>query len=158
LSHGRAPDVAGNAVTADAGARCAALWDDRENPTSVLLAVGALAGCGLAAREWIDRRDAALFEVLVGLWFLLFLVAAHLTLGHGDLLGARFEKIRRGARIANSRALVCSGEDCKTIDRKIFAPALLSDRIESGLERPVRIPKSPPREPAMEPDRRSTIS
>ena len=47
--------------------------------------VGALAGRRLAARERIDRRDAALLEVLVGLWLLLFLVAAHLTLGHGEL-------------------------------------------------------------------------
>ena len=38
----------------------------------------------LAGRER-RRRRAALFEVLVGLRFLLFLVAAHLTLGHDDL-------------------------------------------------------------------------
>src|ERR1700682_4826947 len=50
-------------------------------PPSALLAVGALARRQLAGRER-RRRGAALFEVLVGLRFLLFLVAAHLTLGH----------------------------------------------------------------------------
>src|SRR5450631_2958731 len=54
----------------------------RQQPASVLLAVRALARRRLAGRERIDRRGAALLEVLVGLRFLLFLVAAHLTLGH----------------------------------------------------------------------------
>ena len=64
---------------------------------SILLAVRALAGRGLAGRERIDRRDAALFEILVGLRFLLFLVAAHLTFCHDDLLGARLKLWRKRA-------------------------------------------------------------
>jgi hypothetical protein len=116
--------LAGDAVTANAGA-LSTPPNRAISPTSVLLAVGALAGRRLAARERIDRRDAALLEVLVGLWLLLFLVAAHLTLGHGDLSRRPVEKIRRDARIANPPAFVCSGEDCKTIDRKISARALL---------------------------------
>src|SRR5882762_2413766 len=63
----------------------------------LLLAVRALAGRGLACRERIDRSGAALLEVLVGLRFLLFLVAAHLSLGHDDLPGAR---LKRGGALA----------------------------------------------------------
>src|SRR5258706_12375129 len=50
-------------------------------PASALLAVGVLSGLHLhlGGRER-RRRRAALFEVLVGLRFLLFLVASHLTL------------------------------------------------------------------------------
>src|SRR5258708_35764391 len=58
----------------------------------LFLAVRALAGRGLACRERIDRSGAALLEVLVGLRFLLFLVAAHLSLGHDDLPGARMKR------------------------------------------------------------------
>ena len=51
---------------------------------SALFAVGALACRWLSRREGIGHRGA-LFEVLVRLRFLLFLVATHLTLGHDDL-------------------------------------------------------------------------
>jgi pimeloyl-ACP methyl ester carboxylesterase len=78
-----------------------------EGKTSVLLAVRTLAGRGLACRERIDRSGAALLEILVGLRFLLFLVTAHLTLGHDDLLGARLERFGTTLRIANPPAFVC---------------------------------------------------
>src|ERR1035437_2264512 len=78
-----------------------ALWPGHDRQNGSLLAVGALAGRGLARRERIDRRGAALLEVLVGFRFLLFLVAAHLTLGHDDLPLRPVEKIRRGTGIAN---------------------------------------------------------
>src|SRR6185437_12869428 len=52
----------------------AAAGAGRGNPLS--LAVGALARRRLGRGERIDRRRAALLEVLVGLRFLLFLVAA----------------------------------------------------------------------------------
>src|SRR5437764_4834302 len=54
----------------------------------LLLAVRGLAGRRLAGRKRRWRRSAFL-DVLVGFRFLLFLVAAHLTLGHGDLPCAR---------------------------------------------------------------------
>src|ERR1700742_3059205 len=56
-----------------------------QNPVLALLYVGALARGRLAGSKRRGRRTA-LLEVLVGLRLLLFLVAAHLTLGHGDLL------------------------------------------------------------------------
>jgi hypothetical protein len=46
--------------------------------------VRALAGRRLAGGEWRWGR-AALLDVFVSLRFLLFLVASHLTFGHGDL-------------------------------------------------------------------------
>src|SRR5258705_7672102 len=64
----------------------------RKAADGLFLAVRALAGRGLACRERIDRSGAALLEVLVGLRFLLFLVAAHLSLGHDDLPGARLKR------------------------------------------------------------------
>ena len=51
-----------------------------------------------------DRRGAALFQVLVGLRFLLFLVAAHLTLGHDDLPWRPVELMAR-ATITNPDAV-----------------------------------------------------
>src|ERR1035437_2129647 len=86
-----------------------ALWPGHDRQNGSLLAVGALAGRGLARRERIDRRGAALLEVLVGFRFLLFLVAAHLTLGHDDLPLRPVEKIRRGVAIANPLMFVCRG-------------------------------------------------
>src|SRR5450631_2036716 len=96
-------------------------WGCEKNPKSALLAVGALACRRLARRERIDRSDATLFEVLVGLRFLLFLVAAHLTLGHDDLPGAPVEEIRRGTGIANLGRFVCGGLDGK-LPRPRFIP------------------------------------
>src|SRR5258705_8517760 len=63
-------------------------------PASALLADRVLGGlhlhfCGRERR----RRRAALLEVLVGLRFLLFLVAAHLTLCHDGSPGARLREV-----------------------------------------------------------------
>ena len=72
----------------------------------LISAVRALAGRGLARRER-RGRGAALFEVLVGLRLFLFLVAAHLTLGHDDLPGAGLKDLARREIIANPWAFVC---------------------------------------------------
>src|SRR6266436_158012 len=71
--------------------RCAGMTD-----TSALLAVGVLPGLHLhlAGRER-RRRRAAFLDVLVGLRFLLFLVAAHLTLGHDVAPCAGLEDVAR---------------------------------------------------------------
>src|SRR6266849_3477301 len=61
----------------------------------------------LAGRERRGRR-AALLEILVGLRFLLFLVAAHLTLGHDVSPWRPVERLWRAPRIANARAFVIS--------------------------------------------------
>src|SRR5450755_1301207 len=82
-------------------------WGCEKIPKSALLAVGALACRRLARRERIDRSDATLFEVLVGLRFLLFLVAAHLTLGHDDLPLRPVERRWRCRTLTNSPAFVC---------------------------------------------------
>src|SRR6266568_800115 len=64
--------------------------------TSALLADRVLPGLHLhlGGRER-RRRRAALLEVLVGLRFLLFLVAAHLTLGHDVSPCARLKDVAR---------------------------------------------------------------
>src|SRR6185312_7281680 len=61
------------------------LRNQRWAEASALPAVRALPCRRLAGREWRGRGAAALLEVLVGFRLLLFLVAAHLTLGHDDL-------------------------------------------------------------------------
>src|ERR1700732_3781317 len=75
---------------------------------SALLAHRALPDGHLAGRER-RGRGPALLDVLVGLRFLLFLVAAHLTLGHGVSPLRPVERFRRAAMIANALAFVCSG-------------------------------------------------
>src|ERR1700733_9453213 len=77
-----------------------------QKPALVFLAVGALARGRLAGGEWRGRRPA-LLEVLVGLRFLLFLVAAHLTLGHDDLPCARLKRLGAVARLSKPPRFVC---------------------------------------------------
>src|SRR6266852_5564685 len=86
----------------------------------------------LAGRER-RRRRAALLEVLVGLRFLLFLVAAHLTLGH-DVSPWRPLKEWRAPRIANARAFVIGG--CAL--GSYLAP-LLRGEVEAEAQRRLRV-------------------
>src|ERR1700726_1610215 len=121
-SRKRRPQVRPSPARAPADVAKGGLRAPREKRApSVLLAVGALAGRRLPGRERIDRSHAALLEVLVGLRLLLFLVAAHLTLGHDDLPGAQVEEIRRGVGIANLGRFVCGGLDAKPL-RPRFIP------------------------------------
>src|SRR4051794_8075692 len=75
-------------------------------PSALLARI--LAGRRLARREW-RGRGAALFQVLVLLRFLLFLVAAHLTLGHDELPWRPVERKGRGLRITNRKQIVSGG-------------------------------------------------
>src|SRR4051794_2351998 len=94
-----------------AAARCSARLCGRRSACAGanLLLAGILAGRRLAGGER-RGRGAAFLEVLVLLRFLLFLVAAHLTLGHDELSLLRpVETMGATARITNRQRFGSGG-------------------------------------------------